>query len=40
MRYLKRRSDGSLLLALTGPGKYSLDNGMKQRKLGAEAVLN
>jgi putative oxidoreductase len=31
---------GSLLLALTGPGKYSLDNRMKERKLGAEAVLN
>jgi putative oxidoreductase len=31
---------GSLLLALTGPGKYSLDNRMKEGKLGAEAVLN
>jgi putative oxidoreductase len=31
---------GSLLLAYTGPGKYSLDSGMKQSKLGAEPALN
>jgi putative oxidoreductase len=31
---------GSLLLAVTGPGKYSLDSRRKQRKRGAEAVLN
>jgi putative oxidoreductase len=33
-------SGGSLLLAVTGPGKYSFDSRRKQRKLGAEAALN
>jgi putative oxidoreductase len=31
---------GSLLLAVTGPGKYSFDSRRKRRKLGAQAVLN